>query len=245
MKLHNSLVFIYLFVCGSVFAAGPYTHVYLTQKWINKNRASYNEPENVAQKRACLLGGMWPDIRYILKEDNVTPVITRKQTHERGLTAENLRACQDACELGKKIHCFIDEKREEFARKEGIRDLLFKKNQKLPQKMSDRYLKFLEDEVLFDMQGQWDDFLWTENFMADGEIVLGLTERDVRVWHEKLRLVFANRPSKLLSLVKGKTYFGISPTMLEVWYELMPDFSGDQEIQSYVKRMLIHLEQLF
>ena len=239
-------VLLYLFVnSGIVLAAGPYTHVYLTQKWIDKNRPEYNLAQNIALKRSCLLGGLWPDIRYLYMQRGKDGGVNRNQTHEFGLSVADLKMCTDPCCLGKKIHAFVDEQRDKFVDKDNIREKLFKKCKKLPKQFSDRFLKFLEDEVLYAMQEKWDNFTWARDFIDQQETILEIPEADVKEWHERLIFIFSDRPIKILEKVKSSTYFDTSSEVLQIWHDLMPDLSQDPEIINYVKRMLCFFEELF
>src|ERR1700730_4679760 len=133
--------FIILVVAKFVFlanlvAAAPVTHTVLAGKWMKTN-CEFSEE----QKAACIVGTLFPDIRYIAK-------VERSKTHDKNVTLAELRAEKNAFIAGKKLHSFVDEKRAEFIDQKGIYDILTTRF-KVPKEHIHTFLKFLEDELLY------------------------------------------------------------------------------------------------
>jgi hypothetical protein len=133
------LFLLLLFNLVSVDAAAPVTHVLLAEKWIE-----YKEHYNKKEKRAFILGTLFPDIRYL-------GVVTRNKTHEFELTISDLEKKQSPFIKGKRLHAWVDETREALVVKWNIYSKL--KSIK-DQKYKATFLKLLEDEILY-TQRDW------------------------------------------------------------------------------------------
>ena len=93
-----------LFLCLHVFAHGasPLYHALIGEKWLEAFE-NYNEQE----KHSFMLGTLFPDIRYIAH-------IPRAQTHEHGLSIEEIRQTPDPFIKGMRVHAYVDEARVAF-----------------------------------------------------------------------------------------------------------------------------------
>ena len=103
MKLILKLI--YLFPFCYLYSAGPITHLYLAEVWCDMN----GEPSEY-NKGLFLKGSTFPDIRYVAN-------IARSKTHLRHVKYSSINEEDDWFEKGIKFHCFVDEKREAFVRK--------------------------------------------------------------------------------------------------------------------------------
>jgi len=112
--------------------AAPVGHIFCALALLNSGTIK------VANPNVLFAGTLFPDIRLITS-------IERKATHQ--LKESNLsyvKKAESSFELGRRLHVFVDHRREEHMRKEGAYDLV----ENSP--YSTQILKMVEDNILFD-----------------------------------------------------------------------------------------------
>ena len=234
MRIKATLLFIFLSnFAFFAFAAAPVTHVVLAEKWM-KASCQYTE----TQKKSCIVGTLFPDIRYIAQ-------IERKKTHDTGVTLAELRSEKSAFLCGKKLHSYIDEERAKFIQSRGLYDILATRF-RVPKEHIHSFLKFLEDELLYNK-------LNTERtcgalLSIDAEEKASQVELPIlKKWHIVLGLYFMQRPSQtfadLAILKRGN--FGVPAELCAHWSILIPLLAKEEFFQSYSKELVHHFEQLF
>lgn len=89
------------------------------------------------------------------------------------------------------VHSLIDEKREKFLKEQRVYKLL-------PESwLNSTALKLVEDKIVFDKYGSWDEVVSIlENFF-DGEYEFEISKEVVRGWHRFLQKYFVEGPSKM------------------------------------------------
>lgn len=217
-------------VTAPLSAAGPLTHVYLAERWIELNE-EYTDEEH----RACLLGTLFPDIRYL-------GVISRDATHEKAITTEAIAATDDPFLKGMRIHAFVDEVREQFAEQWGA----FKLLDDAPQQHRTTLLKVVEDEILHS-RSHWGYVLAYLTTIVDGEVESGISEAAIAKWHRILSIYFGREPSLLIHQMAllGLGYFNVPADVVKAWSIGLPKLVVSDRSIEYVDALVDHFERKF
>ncbi|EKE01296.1 MAG: hypothetical protein ACD_21C00169G0003 [uncultured bacterium] len=231
----------FLFFASQIIAAGPVTHAYLAQKWINSQ-----EHFNKQETDSFIRGTLFPDIRYL-------GILTRKATHYKGITLKALLRDKSPFSRGKKLHSFIDEKREELVVAWKIYDQL--KN--IPgQKYRSTFLKLLEDEILY-REGNWEEVRTALNVVDDSELACNIKKEDIIKWHKIMQLAFYMPPSSeyllidkslpfMIKQVNGKKFiFNIPIEITREWSVILPKLADNKDMQAYVHNLVKQLNDLW
>jgi hypothetical protein len=219
-------------------AAGPITHAYLAQKWI-KSHEHFSQQE----EESFMRGTLFPDIRYL-------GIITREDTHYNGVTLEGLLQDKSPFSKGKKLHSFVDEKREEFVVKSKIYD----KIKTVPEEYRGTFLKFLEDEVLY-QKGNWEKIRLSLGATDETELVKIEKEHIIR-WHQMTQEAFCAPPSQyfinikkfpfLIKEVNGKKFILNIPTeIIKKWSVILPTLAKDKDIETYVNNLTKQFDEMW
>lgn len=215
------------------FSAAPVTHVVFAEKWMKVN-CRYTEE----QKKACLVGTLFPDIRYIAK-------IERDKTHDAHVTLSQLRTEKSAFLCGKKLHSYIDEERAQFIQQKGVYDILMQRF-KVPKEHIASFLKFLEDELFYaqlNSEKTCAALLSLDKEEKNSQIELPTLKK----WHALLGLYFSQKPSETfadLAILK-RGYFGVSAEECARWSTLLPTLAKEKFFQDYAKELMQHFDELF
>ena len=212
-------------------AAAPIFHATVAQMWLD-HFEEYTEEE----KRAFMLGTLFPDIRYIAK-------ISRSKTHEKGLTIKDLLQIKDPFTKGMKLHSFVDEVRNNYVDAHFLpheyRHLAY-----APQ----THIKVLEDEVLY-FQNKCDKkaigaFL---THSLKEEESFGITAQVVQEWHEQLSECFLHPPSENYLKLKerGKGHGALSVGTIKTITKNLDKYKNDPVIISHTNGAIAQFEHLF
>lgn len=231
MKLKFIGYIVLLIFATDAIAAGPVTHAYLAQKWISSNEKYNNQEES-----SFIRGTLFPDVRYL-------GVISRKDTHDMGLSLQDIKCDVSPFSKGKKLHSFVDEKREKFVVKSKIFDQL--KN--VPgQKYMGTFLKLLEDEVLY-QKGTWAKTRAALRVVDDSEMAYKIKTEEMMKWHLVLSAAFYMPPSKYLAnrVKNKKDLFNIPIEIAKKWSEILPALAEDPNIKIYVNDLIKYFDDVF
>jgi len=226
---HSLIIILFWIVNTAVFAAGPVTHVVLAQKWM-EHRENFNEEE----KRAFILGNLFPDIRYLR-------VITRAETHEKGLTLEKIQASETSFIKGMRLHAWIDVTRERLIRKWGIYQKI---KDQVEKKHMATFLKLVEDEILF-QERSWISVRHYLTLIHPEEREFRISEENLRKWHQYQTLAFTLPPSLYLLGTFKRGYGNAPPEIIDQWITEIPKFANDDTMKEYVHNLVEEFDKLF
>jgi hypothetical protein len=216
--------FLLIFVCSSLFAAGPMTHLYLGEEYCLIRH--YDEKET----GEFFVGTLFPDIRYITH-------FPRKKTHFPVKNLLEVWECPFPFLAGMKFHNWVDEMREVFVVQSGI----YEKVIPHAEGKEATLLKFIEEEIL-DYDGRKWGALFNPALKEEREFT---TDTMINRWHWMIWCAMQTRPSWFLWAISyvDTQIFGISNQTLYQWSTLLPKFASDPEFQGYVNHLLTHLLQ--
>ncbi len=211
-------------------AAAPAMHVYLAEEFIQNYKVSTSDHS------AFIVGTLFPDIRYAAE-------IPRAQTHEHNVQLQDICLVpSDYFSAGKKFHSYVDEKRERFAYRSHVYDII----KTVPIAYRATYLKFLEDEIIWDKVDKTDVILNLFHFSPEEKIAM-INEWDILKWHIKLMLYFQHRPSEHLTNLAqdNKGFQHIPPAVIADWAIRLPEQVKDERIKKYVGQLTVYFQTQF
>jgi len=232
MKKYRALfVCAFLFSFSSLFSASSLFHVLIAEKWLQAFEC-YNEEE----KRAFMVGTIFPDIRYIAN-------IPREKTHEYHLTIQEIRETRDPFIKGMRVHAFVDETRENFLQSNPIVEEFrgYPGDAVL-------FLKILEDEIVFSTYGKnlaasLCSYLQT---VEKGALGFSIPLSIIREWNAIQSQFLGCRPRDLFQkLAQSHERFSGFPekTIIQV-AAFLPKYSDKREIKRYVSSLVAEFDQL-
>lgn len=227
MKTFPIWLLTFFIAFSALECAAPATHIHSAELWMR----SYPFEEEEEQM-AFIAGTLFPDIRYLGS-------ISRQETHEEGVTASKIRKTSNAFIAGKRLHAFVDEKRETFVKKCKVYSHL----KKISKKERVLFLKLLEDEILWDRT----DTVFAGKALSKvypEEIKTGLSQEDIELWHQTMIDCFTIRPSDFLHALskEDKGFLKANAKTVKEWSDLIPVFANDPYFVQYVEDLLDYLE---
>ncbi len=224
-------IFVLCVIGVKIHTAAPLFHATIGQMWID-----HFEQYSEEQKKAFMLGTLFPDIRYMAK-------ISRTKTHEKGLTITDLIEIKDPFTKGMKLHSYVDEVRDNYVDKHllppGYRHLAY-----APQIR----IKVLEDEVLYS-QNRCDKkaictFLSTP---IKEEEIHGVTPQVIQQWHEHMTESFTGSPSENLPghIEREEGHGAISLNSTKELNEYVQKYRDDPIVIAHTNALMAHFEKLF
>ena len=207
-------------------AAGPIMHAYLGLRWIETNGTEFDSDE----KRAFILGTLFPDIRYLAD-------IPREKTHFDVKTLAQVRKGKNAFEQGMRFHSYVDHKRTQYYHTHKI----YAESRKLPKKHREIFIKLVEDQITYKMNAkeEWDTI---KSYLSEiiKEEENWVDRATLTKWHLGLTFYFNTLPSTLLSQI---SMFRQGVLMLEAdtiseWSYSVKNVAGDPRYQAYVQDLI-------
>lgn len=153
--------------------AAPVTHVIYAEKVYNKYFADKS-------KKDFFIGTSMPDIRY-------QAGLHRDHTHREDTNLEEIIS-KNAYEAGYLTHAFVDVKRREYIRANGIDDII----EYSP--LVGIATKMIEDYILYDKIDYWDEIVDYFNDFLPEQDSLPVSKEVVLKWHKTLQDYFAQKP---------------------------------------------------
>jgi hypothetical protein len=212
------------------FAAGPITHIYLADRWVESGATYKNE-----EMREFIIGNLFPDIRYLGE-------ISREDTHEEGVTLDDIDNSNSPFLAGKRLHAYVDVFREACVEKWGVYNLV----REFSHGHNANFLKLIEDEILYDRI--WPEFIIAcLDELVEDEVATGVSTDCLLLWHLGLQTYFAQRPSQMLAQLAetGKGLYGMSPQTIAEWSELLPILAQQEELIQYVDDLSLQFNFAF
>lgn len=216
------------FIAGAaLYSAAPATHVHTAELWMQ-----IYPFEDEDARLAFVAGTLFPDIRY-------QGSISRQETHEEGVTANKIRKTSSAFTAGKRLHAFVDVKREKFVEKNKIYshlNMISKKDRVL-------FLKMLEDEIYWDRTDCQFAQVSLSRIYAE-EVKTGLKDEEIERWHQTMIDYFKQRPSDFLLALseEGKGFLKADAATVKEWCVLLPLFAKDPYFIKYTDDLSEHLK---
>lgn len=226
--LYSIYLFILGFYCaGPLESAAPLTHLYIGDIFLKYY--------NVEDRKAFLLGNIYPDIRYMSS-------VSRANTHRDDVTLNEIIKEEDSFKKGCLLHCYVDVLRENLVEILHIYDML----EPLDRGYKSQLLKFIEDEYLH-ARCQTAEYVQINTAPIKQEFQHNLQLRDLQKWHLFISGYLTIKPSMqmyLLSMVT-KEMFGIPSHILYEWSYEIPKLAHDPYLKKYTKYMLDRIEKTF
>lgn len=226
IHLLTSLLLLFLSSCLSspTYAAGPVTHIYLADQWLQSGASVH------AQERSLfLLGTSFPDIRYIVKID-------RETTHRVNVTLDQINHAKDAFEAGFLFHSYVDEQREAMVMEWGIYDHL---QEVAHAQHLASLLKYIEDDILYHRI----DLLYAIscfNQVPEEEKQYGVDLKDLQRWHLFLTLYLGMCPGDAIKYLAAmnKPMLRVPPETVQLWNTHFDELRNKPELQAYVDNLI-------
>lgn len=153
--------------------ASQITHIVYGKKIFDRNQLSNWDD--------FVIGTVFPDIRYLAQID-------RDLTHIYD-TSEDKIPKDNSFKAGHYVHCLVDEKREEFLDSQDVYELLN------ATRLTGVALKFVEDEVVYDLFNQWQELQVTFDKVHDDQLILGIKHEDAKKWHGLIKQYISHIPN--------------------------------------------------
>ncbi len=214
------------------FAAAPIFHSVVAEKWMEAF-----EHYTPKQKRAFMLGTLYPDIRHQANID-------RDLTHEYNVTIEDLKNTKDPFYKGMRLHSFVDETRKNYLKNTTLHSDLseYPGDQKL-------FLKLLEDEILFTLYGPIAlshicGYLDTVDMK---ELRFNVSYTTVYNWHQFQALCFRYPPSIRfrLILLDPSLNNNYREKTMQSFVEYLPLYREKAIFVNYVDSIMKYYDELF
>lgn len=218
-----------ILITSKGYSAGPVTHVFLANEWLDDISLTSHE------KSVFILGTLFPDIRYLGE-------VSRDETHEEGLTLDDLLNSPSLFSEGMRLHAFIDEMREKLVVQWGIYDLV---NEFARGHLS-TILKLVEDEILY-CRILPNEVLDALQITAEEEMQGKVSAGTIQNWHKFLSLYFSKRPSDVLKHLSktNQGFLNVPPETVKLWAEVVPMLSKKKELTDYVDRLAKSFSEVF
>jgi hypothetical protein len=221
---------LFLLIVQSLFSAASFTHLFIAEQFLE-----YSAPLTELQERDFYLGNVFPDIQYL-------GGVSRDQTHEFGLSMEDILQSPTPFKAGSRLHSFVDEQREILVLKWKIYDLL----DMIEPRNRPSFLKLIESEILYD---QTDPLRFVSYFqeIIEEEILTDIPLATHQKSHDFVVEHLYSRPSKLLQdLAKeNATFLRFSAETVELWSRLIPEYAQEESFQNYVRDLIAFFNSEF
>lgn len=213
---------------GQANSAGPITHAYLAERFLE------NFPrENFEAEKSFMIGTLYPDIRYISK-------VHRKETHIDANTLDDILEEPDPFIAGAKFHTYVDKERNIYVLASNVYPRLMPN---APINFRALLIKLIEDEYLLSKL-DWKNYLSLLSKVHQGELSQGVPEATVKRWHTFLTLYFRSSPLSFLSLM-SLLKNPVGPYSQKEALLVLPDFKKAMEnpaFKDYVYGMVAIFE---
>jgi hypothetical protein len=195
--------------------AAPITHIVLTDKIFSQLFSNFDKNE-------FLIGTSFPDIRYL------TNSIDRDTTHFNG-TNLNLKSLDtdNSFIAGAQFHVIVDEVREHYIVNNNLYNLVPES------KYLTQYIKFLEDELLYEKINKWQDISQSLNNIPYDNIPFQLDKVYIDKWYSALREYFAFSPTPE-SRERFITQIGFSKQDAFLINKLISEVKQNEEVKKII-----------
>jgi hypothetical protein len=132
-------------------------------------------------EKKFFIGTLFPDIRYL-------GVIDREKSHFSNPTVEGLRNITSDFEKGMYAHALIDIEREKTLEHLGAYNFIE------GNKVTTYAMKFIEDELAFDLVPDWSKYInYLDDILIEEEDLV--TKEPAKKWHGLLQVYFSDKPT--------------------------------------------------
>jgi hypothetical protein len=216
---------------SGIYGSGPVAHIYLAEKYLACQPVSCT----VEQRRAFLAGSLWPDRDKLGLQ-------SRDQTHEHNVLLADIKSCHDMFQAGCKLHCFIDEHRNNLITKSKIYDVF--KN--LPPDHLGTLLKLVEDELWYSQLNR-EEIREALKMSHEQQLHSGLSDTEISQVNGMYQKYFAVRPSQALELlvISNRGFLNVPADLVAKWQPLLKTYIDDPKIKQFMQDMLAYFDQQF
>ena len=155
--------------------AAPITHIVFSLIIFNQ----YFPEKN---KKEFFIGTCFADIKYL-------HVISREETHFKGVSLENIKKEKSSFIAGLKFHSFLDEQREKFMIKNNAYSLCQCSEE------ASRSLKVAEDIFFYSYIENWQEYIDFLNDVLEKETNYNIEKSKITKWHKILQKYFSQIPT--------------------------------------------------
>lgn len=213
--------------------AAPIFHAIVALKWLEAFEHYCDD-----DKRAFLLGTLFPDIRYPAHID-------RNLTHEKDITLDDIIKTKDPFYKGLRLHSYVDVVRTHYVIHTGILKTIA--SAKVDHVL---LMKLLEDQILFKKYGlkYFSAIRVDLRSVNKNELRYNIPYSTIKKWHEYLTLCFEYLPSmRMQILLEHPKEFpnNYSKETLEKLIHYIPSYAENKQIISYTNKIMDHFEELF
>lgn len=209
-----------------VDAAGPVTHAYLAECWLDQLGIDDEDYRGL-----FLVGTLFPDIRHL-----GAPV--GEEVYFPGVTLEDIENMEDPFLAGMLFHSFVDDSRNAFIATAEVFDIF----EGLPEESRGLLLTFLEDEATFPLYN-WNNLNKSLKTTYEEELQWGVPEEFVQYWHKMLNYCFSYKPSQLLYFMSEKGFQDVSPETIKTWKKSFSKLYQSREMKEYNAALLQHFQE--
>jgi len=226
ISLRFTLIVCALFICGFVPAlkAGSITHAILTDHFF-RNHPEYTDEE----KDSFRSGTLFADIHFITD-------LEKEDTYFPDVTIEDILNEPSPFVAGMKFHSLVDNLRDDFIA-QGDHLTVLSHLKKVKHK--DTFLKFLEDEIVYQ---SLDKAHWQKraNTIHPDELDWGIEQAKLDRWHYLLNLSFTYYPSTLVFMahLKGKGLLNVPASEVAVWNKTFENTAKKEAVKNYVNELI-------
>lgn len=228
----RSLFLSFIFLAAAFFhsepvkAAGPVTHAYLAECWLDKTGI-----KDASQRQEFLLGTLFPAISHI-------GVSAGDAMHFEGVTSQDVCDEENFFIAGMLFHSLVDDCRKDFIRTTEIFDIF----EGLPEEHRGLLLKFLEDEATFSMY-DWTELRKGLKNVSESEKQFDIPVEVVEYWHKVLEYCFSYKSSQLLHFMSDKGFQDVPAETIRAWKKSFSKLYQSREVRQYTADMLQCLQQ--
>lgn len=211
------ILLVLLNITTSLFNAASLLPVYLAEQFI-QNCKHYRQAE---KKDFSLL----PDLKdaYIVQR--------KHSTHPTTITLEHIKACTDALQTSKHLHCCLDETPRHLIKAWNI----YASMHSFSHGYNPTLLKFIEDEIIFD----YAETKTIQQLVTTSAQSLTLPSGVLEKWYMNLSQYFSKRPIALshqLCSIEQKVYQSAS-FCNKKWALHLPSLARQEIMASYIEKI--------
>lgn len=223
------LILVLLFLIPNIsYSASQFTHYFFGKVFAAHALRHNNE--------AFLYGNIFPDIRYLGS-------IPRNSTHFKKLQLSDIKNTSSSFVAGMKLHSFVDEKREQFAKKHGVYNLI----RKYETVYDVTLLKLLEDQYFWNVEMAKSALNMIDHYPFKKIDFAKIDEKTFIKWNAWLHIYFSKPLSENISeysKIKGKIFIVPNDVMKE-WDGFFSKIVETKEFKEYCEALKKHFEDLF
>jgi hypothetical protein len=202
--------------------AAPITHIALADSIFD----TYFEGKS---RRLFMIGTLFPSIEYLR-------VLGRDRSHFRNIHVSELIS-QNSFSAGFKFHSLVDQIRDEFLESHAAY-YSFPKND-----LSIRALKFLEDDIFYDMVSNWSEYCSYFEGITDEERKYGIDGDAIMHWHKAVSQYCRKKPTDEVR-IDFVQWLGFSQEVAKETNDALKEMRNDAAVVEMIKDLYRNFKYL-